>query len=362
MFCGTRTRSFSSCLLVLVLVVSLCDAGLYSQQSPTATYSVKVKVVNMLATVRDKHGQIIRSLTKDDFTLEEDGRPQTIRYFTRETDMPLTLGLLVDTSRSQLRLLDQERTASHSFLDQMLRENKDNAFLIHFDSQVELLQDATGSRQKLEQALADVNMSPEEQPVSGSPGSWPGRGGHRHGGGGGGGGRGAAGTLLYDAVFLASDELMKKEQGRKALIILSDGVDQGSKLSVETAIAAAQRADTMVYSILFADPQFYNQGPFGGWGGHRGGWGGRFPQEDHPDGKKIMEKLANETGGRFFEVGKKQSIEQIYTQIQEELRNQYSIGYTPDRSNPGPGYHKLHLATKQKDMIVQTREGYYWDR
>ena len=251
MFCGTRTRSFSSWLLILVLVVSLCDAGLYSQQ-PTATYSVKVKVVNMLATVRDKHGQIIRSLTKDDFTLEEDGRPQTIRYFTRETDMPLTLGLLVDTSRSQLRLLDEERTASHSFLDQMLRENKDNAFLIHFDSQVELLQDATGSRQKLEQALADVNMSREEQPVSGSPGSWPGGGGHRHGGGG--GSSAAAGTLLYDAVFLASDELMKKEQGRKALIILSDGMDQGSKLSLETAIAAAQRADTMVYSILFADP------------------------------------------------------------------------------------------------------------
>src|SRR5947209_4507527 len=358
MFCGTRTRSFSSWLLILVLVVSLCDAGLYSQQ-PTATYSVKVKVVNMLATVRDKHGQIIRSLTKDDFTLEEDGRPQTIRYFTRETDMPLTLGLLVDTSRSQLRLLDEERTASHSFLDQMLRENKDNAFLIHFDSQVELLQDATGSRQKLEQALADVNMSREEQPVSGSPGSWPGGGGHRHGGGG--GSSAAAGTLLYDAVFLASDELMKKEQGRKALIILSDGMDQGSKLSLETAIAAAQRADTMVYSILFADPQFYNQGPFGGWGGHRGGWG-RFPQEDHPNGKHIVEKLATDTGGRFFEVGKKQSIEQIYAQIQEELRNQYSIGYTPDRPNPGSGYHKLHLAAKQKDMIVQTRDGYYWDR
>src|SRR5438270_10591073 len=259
MLCGTRTRVFSSWLLLLVLILTLCGAGLYSQQSPT--YSVKVKVVNMLATVHDKHGQIIRSLTKDDFMLEEDGRPQTIRYFTRETDMPLTLGLLVDTSRSQLRLLDQERSASHSFLNQMLRENQDSAFLIHFDSQVELLQDLTGSRQKLEQALADVNMSREEQPVSGSPGSWPGGGGHRHGGGG--GSSASAGTLLYDAVFLASDELMKKEQGRKALIILSDGMDQGSKLSLETAIAAAQRADTMVYSILFADPQFYNQGPFG---------------------------------------------------------------------------------------------------
>src|SRR5947209_14270109 len=358
MFCGTRTRSFSSWLLILVLVVSLCDAGLYSQQ-PTATYSVKVKVVNMLATVRDKHGQIIRSLTKDDFTLEEDGRPQTIRYFTRETDMPLTLGLLVDTSRSQLRLLDQERSASHSFLNQMLRENQDSAFLIHFDSQVELLQDLTGSRQKLEQALGDVNMSPEERPVAGPGG--PGPGGHRRGGWG--GHSAAAGTLLYDAVYLASDELMKKQTGRKALIILSDGVDQGSKLSLETAVATAQRSDTMVYSILFADDAFYNQGsgPFGGWGGHHGGWG-RLPQEDHPNGKKIMEKLAKDTGGRFFEVSRRESIEQIYAQIQEELRNQYSIGYTPDRPNPGAGYHKLHLAAKQKDMIVQTRDGYYWDR
>src|SRR5437588_196597 len=215
MFSSTRTFLRSPWLL-LVVVASLFGVAVYSQQAPT--FSIKVKVVNMLATVRDKHGQIIHNLTKDDFLLEEDGRPQTIRYFAQDTDIPLTLGLLVDTSMSQMRLLDRERSASHTFLNQMMRENKDSAFVIHFDSQVELLQDATGSRQKLEEALGAVEMTPPEpQNTAGSPGSWPGR---RRGGWG-----GAAGTLLYDSVFLASDELMSKQQGRKALILLTDGVD-----------------------------------------------------------------------------------------------------------------------------------------
>src|SRR5438874_830649 len=345
-----QARFRLSGLLLFVICALLWGAAGQSQQ--TSTFSVKVKVVNMLATVRDKHGLMVRNLTKDDFILEEDDRPQAIRYFTQDTDIQLTLGLLVDTSMSQMRLLDRERSASHTFLNQMMRENKDSAFVIHFDSQVELLQDATGSRQKLEEALGAVEMTPPEpQNTAGSPGSWPGR---RRGGWG-----GAAGTLLYDSVFLASDELMSKQQGRKALILLTDGVDQGSKLGLQTAIASAQRADTVVYSILFADDQFYNRG-FGGFGRH-GRWG-RVPQEEHPDGKKVLQQLSKETGGRFFEVSKKESIEQIYSQIQEELRNQYSIGYTPDRHDPGAGYHKIHLAAKQKELIVQTRDGYYWKR
>ena len=241
-----QARFRLSGLLLFVICVLLWGAAGQSQQ--TSTFSVKVKVVNMLATVRDKHGLMVRNLTKDDFILEEDDRPQAIRYFTQDTDIQLTLGLLVDTSMSQMRLLDRERSASHTFLNQMMRENKDSAFVIHFDSQVELLQDATGSRQKLEEALGVVEMTPPEpQNTASSPGSWPGR---RRGGWG-----GAAGTLLYDSVFLASDELMSKQQGRKALILLTDGVDQGSKLGLQTAIASAQRADTVVYSILFADDQ-----------------------------------------------------------------------------------------------------------
>lgn len=206
---------------------------------------------------------------------------------------------------------------------------------------------------------------------SGSGNGGPGGGGYgRRGGGQGFSGRG---TLLYDAIFLASDEVIKKQQGRKALIVLSDGVDHGSKETLETAIMTAQRADTVVYSILFTGEQQY-QGPFGGgrggggggFGGRGmgrggGGGGGRFPQEDRPDGKKVLERISKETGGRLFEVTKKEPIDQIYSSIEDDLRNQYSIGYTP-AADVQSGYHKLQLTVKQKDMTVQSRAGYYADR
>ena len=324
------------------------------------TFSAGVKVVNVLATVRDKKGQIIQNLNKDDFTLDEDGRPQTISYFSRETDLPLTLGLLIDTSMSQRRVLGQERTASYRFLDQVLREDKDKAFVIHFDREVELLEDLTSSRKKLESALNSLE-TPQLQQRGGGGGG----GGYPRGGGGypgSRGGRHGGGTMLYDAVLLASDELMKKQHGRKAVIVLSDGVDTGSKVSITSAIESAQRADTQVYSILFADEQAYGSrgGGFGGGGrgmGRRGGYpGGRYPQ-NRPDGKKILQQISRETGGGFFEVSKKQPVEQIYSRIEEELRNQYSLGYTPDKADPG--YHRITLAVKQKGLIVQSRDGYY---
>jgi VWFA-related protein len=350
-----------------------------SEAQPAARMSVKVNVVNVLATVRDKHGKIVNDLTKDDFVLTEDGRPQNIRYFAKDTDLPLTLGLLVDTSLSQRRVIDQERSASHTFLDQMVREDKDKAFVIHFDREVELLQDLTSSRAKLEAAL-DALQTPELTRTSGggSPGddpdsgSGPGRGQGRHWGGG--------GTLLYDAVYLASDDLMSKQQGRKALIVLSDGVDRGSKESLETAIETAQKADTVVYSILYKDdeerggrgfggPRIGMGGPgmggpgMGGPGMGRRGGGQRYPQEEHPDGKKILERISQETGGRLFEVSKKESVDQIYSEIAEDLRNQYSLGYTPDRTvEVAPGYRKIQLTVKKKGLVVQARDGYYAEK
>ena len=359
---------------VLVSVVFLLLAGLplLGQQQPT--FSTDVKVVNVLASVRDKKGQIVRNLTKDDFILEEDGRPQTIRYFAQVTDLPLTLGLLVDTSMSQSRVLEQERSASYTFLDQMLRE-KDMAFVIHFEGEVELLQDLTSSRRLLRTAL-DSLETPQPQFRQGS-GRYP---------SGGGGGyprssRGSNGTALYDAVYLASDDVMRKQQGRKALIILSDGVDNASQVTLARAIESAQRSDTLVYSILFTDPQAYgSQGGFGGprmggrgGGGGRGGRGGmgwpggggqRYPQPQqvHPDGKRILERISKETGGRLFVVSKKEPIEQIYASIEEELRNQYSMGYTPDRADAGAGYRRISFKTRQKDLVVQARDGYYAER
>src|SRR5258708_1324098 len=322
-------------------------ANASSQNTPDI--SVNVKLVTALVTVRDHHDHFVQNLTKDDFTIEEDGRPQTIKHFSQETDIPLTLGLLVDTSLSQRRVLGQERGASQSFIEQVLREDKDTAFLIHFDHEVELLQDLTSSRQKLSTALGLLESPRPELGRAGGPSSDPGRD-PRHRGGSG------LGTLLYDAIFLASDELMSKQQGRKAVIILSDGVDHGSKVLLESAIQAAQRSDTAWYSILFKGDEF----PV--WSDRRrhGGMGrrGRRPSEEsHPDGKKVLERISKETGGRLFEVSKKETLEKIYASIQEELRNQYSLAYTPQ--TPGMGYHKIRVTTRQKDLKVQTRDGYY---
>jgi len=320
-----------------------------------ATFSTDVKVVNVLATVRDKQGKIIRNLTKDDFSLEEDGQPQRIRYFSQEVDLPLKLGLLVDTSGSQRRLVGQERTASYRFLDQVLREDRDRAFVIHFDHEVELLQDLTPSRQKLDAALAELE-SPTERAQRG--GGFPRGPGAGYPGGGRGRRFGGGGTLLYDAVLLASDELMKKQAGRKALVLLTDGVDVGSHIGLVRAIESAQRADTLVYSILFADPDGY---PGFGKSRRRDSNippGGTFPGVD---GKKILQRIADQTGGGFFEVSSRQSIDEIYARLQEELRNQYSLGYTPDHGERPGAYHRIHVALNRSDVVVQARDGYYAD-
>jgi VWFA-related protein len=332
------------------------------QEQDKPTFSTGVKVVNLFATVRNKAGAIVKDLTKDSFLLDEDGRAQQIRYFTQESDLPLTLGLLVDTSGSQRRLIEEERAASYRFFEQVLRPEKDVAFVIHFDFEVELLQDITSSRRLLEKALENLEspaqprqqrqQSPQQSPY---PDPYPGGGGRRRGGmgggrppmgGGGGGGHSGGGTMLYDAVLLAADELMRKQSGRKALILLTDGVDTGSKVSLSSAIEAAQRADTLVYSILFEDPEAYG-GVFGRMGTHM------------PNGRKVLEQISRETGGRLFEVSKKQTLAKIYDEVDEDLRHQYSLGYSPDRADDARGYHKIHLTTKEKGLIVQTREGYY---
>jgi len=324
-------------------------ALLRAQQEPK--YSSDVKVVSVYATVRNKKGQIVSDLAKDDFALQEDTHPQTIRYFSRETDLPLTLGLLIDTSGSQRRVLPDESRASYRFLKQVLREDKDMAFVIHFDREVELLQDLTNSRKKLEDSLSDLRVGQQQRGGGGGGGGYPsGQGGRRMGN-----------TALYDAVLLGSDELMKKQSGRKAVVILSDGVDNASKVSIEAAIESAQRTDTLAYSILFSDEQGYPNQNYGGYPGGMGRRrGGRMPMPppSRPNGKKILDRISKETGARMFEVTKKQPIEKVFDLIQEELRNQYSLGYTSDQPQ-GQSYRRIHLTVKQKGMIVQARDGYY---
>jgi len=357
------------------------NAGQQGADQQNPTFSTGVKVVNIFATVRDKKGEIVTSLTKDDFLVDEESHPQVIRYFSRESNLPLTLGLLVDTSGSVRRVLNDERTASLKFFEQVLREDRDLAFVIHFDHEVELLQDLTPSRQKLETALDALQVDQRQQQQQQQGGGYPNGGGYPGGGypGGGyprGGGIMRGGTLLYDAILLACDDLTSKQKGRKALVLLTDGVDTGSKTTLFQAIASAQHADTLVYSILFADSGTYNSYP-GGYGpgmgrrrmGYPGGGypGGGYPGGGYPggggynraDGKKVLQQISQETGGRFFEVSHHLPIDKVYATIQEDLRSQYNIGYTSDQQDTSGAYRHIHVTAKPKGMTVWAREGYY---
>lgn len=276
-----------------------------------------VKVVSVIASVRDKSGRLIKDLTKDDFTILENKREQKLQYFSRETDLPLTLGLMVDTSMSQEKVLGAERGASMKLIDQILREDKDHVFLMQFDMNVMLKQDLTSSRRKLSEVLPFVD-TPSRAELS-----------QQYGGG----------TLLYDAVEKASLEIMSKQSGRKALIVLSDGVDTGSETPLSAAIEAAQKNDTIIYSILFSDSGYYTR-----------------------DGRGTMSKLAKETGGGFFEITKKHPVEEAFHTLEEELRSQYSLGYVSDVPVQISEFRKLQLMVKRPGLIVQARDRYWAKR
>jgi VWFA-related protein len=285
-----------------------------------ATFSTSVKVVNVLASVRTKKGEIVRDLKKDDFSVSENGRPQSLRYFARESDLPLTLGLMVDTSMSQRRVLDAERQASFRFLEQVLRDGKDQVFIMQFDISIQVRQQLTSSFAKLNDALSYVDL-PDRQTLSiGS----------------------SRGTALYDSIVQASRDIMQNQSNRKAVILLTDGVDVGSEASVADAIDAAQRADTIVYSILFADAGAYGFGA--------------------PDGARPLRRISQDTGGGFFEVSKKHGIDQIFAAIEGELRSQYSMGYVSDVPVRISEFRKIQIATKQKDLVVQARDRYWAQR
>lgn len=291
-------------------------------QDEQPTFKSEVKVVNVLATVRNKKGAFVRDLGKDDFSVLENGLPQTIRYFSRQTDLPLTLGLMIDTSLSQRRVMDAERIASYTFLEQVLREKKDQVFIMQFDLSPILRQALTSSFLQLSEALQRVD----------TPGMYDL---HSQTGG---------GTMLYDALLKASTEIMRSQTGRKALIVLTDGVDTGSQAGISETIEAAQKADTLIYSILFSDESYY--GLFGGGGNGRG----------------ALTRLSRETGGGFFEVTRKQSLDNIFAQLQEELRSQYNIGYVSDQPVSISEFRKIQLTTDEKGLMVQARNRYWAQR
>ena len=329
-------------LLALAVALSLPAAGqnsptpppnsnAQSQDEPTETLKVNVEVVQLFFNVKDKHGALIPNLTKDNFDLFEDGKPQTIKYFKAETDLPLTLGILIDSSGSQQRVLDMEKTVGGSFLESTLRP-KDEAFVISFDVDINLLQDFTSSVSRLKHALNEAKINTGGVGCSGGPlgpqGPIPCS------------SSGPRGTALYDAVYLASHDEFSHEVGRKAMILLTDGEDQGSRLKIRDAIEAAQKADTICYVLLIADRGFY------------GGFG--------YSGDSDMKKLTQETGGRVIDVGNKiEKLRQAFDQISQELRSQYNAGYTPTNPNRDGSFRKVEIKSKPGDYKIQARSGYY---
>ncbi|MGA3102214.1 MAG: VWA domain-containing protein [Terracidiphilus sp.] len=334
----------SSLYLALSLAALPCLRDSLTAQQPSTTQpmtTIKVQAREVLlpVTVIDKHGALVTTLTAKDFTLTEDGRPQVIKSFTTQSNLPFRLGLLVDTSRSVYSAIDSERKAAEKFVDLMLPADPkaaargDQAFVIHFDSEVELLEDFTNSRDKLDHEIDAMTPTSREHNSQGPESS-----GDNRGSGGNGGGHGG-GTQLYDAIYLASDELMKPKDGRKALVVFSDGVDNGSKETLNDAIDSADRAGVEVFTIYFKGEEDHGQNGFpggghhggmggGGYPGGGGGWpgggggGGRHPGGNNApqlDGKKIMQEIASRTGGQFFEAKKKDNLEDIYGLIAGRL-------------------------------------------
>jgi VWFA-related protein len=307
-------------------VLTAGSALLAQDQMPSI--KVDVDLVNILTSVRDKRGALIPNLQKEDFTILEDGKAQTIKYFTKETDLPLTIGLLVDVSGSQRNLIDIERSAASEFFRDVLRK-KDLAFLISFGEENELLQDYTGSPRLLTEGLNQLRVSSGVGGIQ--PGPVPTMGDPR-------------GTVLYDAIFLAADEKLKGEVGRKVIVVITDGVDQGSRMTRNQAIEAAQKADAVIYSIDYSDPRAY-----GGFGSFSIGGGGEAE----------LHKMSDETGGRVYKVDRRHPLDEVFKELQDEMRSQYSMAYTPTNEVKDGGYRHLEVRMANKELKAQARKGYY---
>jgi VWFA-related protein len=296
---------------------------------PVTTFKARSDVVQLFFNVKDKKGGLIPNLPKENFDILENGKPQAIKYFAVNSDLPLTLGILIDSSGSQQNVLDMEKQVGGAFLQSIITE-KDAAFVISFDVRVELLHDFTSNVRALKTALNSAKINTGGADCGGIPGM--------------GGGPVPCmgkqkGTLLYDAVQLASHDEMGQQVGRKAMILLTDGQDYGSQNNLKDAIEAAQKADTIVYVLLVADRSAYGFGMYGG--------------------DSEMKKMTAETGGRVIEVGSKtEKLKAAFDQIAAELRSQYSVGYVPTNLSKDGGFRKIEVRSKDGNK-VQARAGYY---
>jgi VWFA-related protein len=318
--------------LILISALALAiPAGLLLAQDDaskdTTTLKVEVNLVNILFNVRDKKGGLVGSLNKDDFKVFEDGKEQEVKYFNRETDLPLTIGLLIDVSASQMNLIEIEKNAAYQFFGSVLRK-QDLAFLISFGEESELLQDYTNSPKLLRAGLEGLHVSsgvggfgPGPVPTISQP----------------------RGTVLYDAVYVASADELKGQVGRKVLVLITDGEDEGSKYKISQAIEAAQKADAIIYGFYYVDRAFYM--------GHGMVFGG--------SSDSALRQMSEDTGGHVFHVDRKMTLQDAFTELQEEMRSQYAIGYTPTNPAKDGTFRKLEVRTTNKDWKVQARKGYY---
>jgi VWFA-related protein len=291
---------------------------------PQATLKVSTVVVNVYAIVKDKRGRLIPNLNKEDFELTEDHVPQQISYFSRETDSPLSLGIMIDTSPSQEQVLAAEQEQARAFIRHVLRP-KDLAFVLRFDLEVELLQDFTSEQRLLARAIGNTTINEGGYRLLPEPSATP----------------SVGGTHLYDALYLASNELMKSNVGRKVLIMLTDGEDQGSKVTSNAALAAAEKADVIIYSVALSDSSFY-------WA-HGLGFGGI----------RVLKKFSEETGGKMVEVKQARDTAAAFREIANELRAQYFLGYSPSNRLRDGSFRKIHVRTRERNHRVRARRGYY---
>jgi VWFA-related protein len=298
-----------------VLCITALAAGLV-YAAPPGQIRVQVSLVNLFATVRDKHKAIVTGLKMDDFQVSEDGQPQEITNFSAESNLPITLGLLIDTSGSETYMLSVEKDAGSRFLKRVMRKG-DLAMVMSFDLDVDLLADFTDDHGRLDRA---INRA-QGNAAAGGIGQGPVPTNRNNGG-----------TDFYDAVYLAAHDKLGDEAGRKAMIILTDAVDTGSKLKLQDAIEAAQRTDTVVHILLVA--------------------------ADGGD-QNVARKLSEETGGRMIVVRTEKNLEQAFDQISEELRSQYTVGYVPTNKARDGAYRKIKVDMKNRDYSALTRRGYY---
>jgi VWFA-related protein len=305
----------AACTLAAIFTLVLtCQAQQTDQSIPTL--KVVTRLVAISAVVKSKDGDSPTNLTKDDFTLKQDGKEVPLQFCTRGADLPLSLALMVDTSASQATFIDDESLASDVFFQTMLGRPQDRAMLVQFDSTVMQMHSMTNNATSLHFALAKLR------------------------------GQAAGGTLLYDAIYSVSRSILAPETGRKAMVILSDGGDNGSRHTLPEAEEAAQRADVQIYSIVYSMHRTLT-----------GGTAGIAPPADI--GLGALQKLSESTGGRVFTVSQKSSLREIYTQIGDDLRLQYQLGYKPPPTNQPNSYHKLELRAKDKKLTVQARKGFF---